>query len=87
MRCLPLLWLVKMQIADYETDFKSINQKTIFYMITALINTIPLINKNPFASFWMGGYECTDKLNAFGNRVDFLTSPGIYKCWKKTTGN
>jgi hypothetical protein len=27
----------------------------------------------PFQSFWMGGFECTDKLNAFGNRVDFLT--------------
>jgi hypothetical protein len=31
---------------------------------------------NPFRSFWMGGYECTDKLNAFGNRVDFLTITG-----------
>lgn len=28
---------------------------------------------SPFRSFWMGGYECTDQLNAFGNRVDFLT--------------
>lgn len=27
---------------------------------------------NPFASFWMGGYECTDQLNARGDRVDFL---------------
>ena len=27
---------------------------------------------NPFKSFWMAGFECTDKLNAFGNRVDFL---------------
>jgi hypothetical protein len=32
-----------------------------------------LLNTNPFHSFWMGGYECTDKLNCFGNRVDFLT--------------
>jgi beta-glucosidase/6-phospho-beta-glucosidase/beta-galactosidase len=31
---------------------------------------------NPFRSFWMGGYECTDQLNAFGNRVDFLTLTG-----------
>ncbi len=31
---------------------------------------------NPFASFWMGGFECTDKLNAFGNRVDFLKLTG-----------
>ena len=27
---------------------------------------------NPFESFWMAGFECTDQLNAFGNRVDFL---------------
>ena len=27
---------------------------------------------SPFKSFWMAGYECTDKLNAFGKRVDFL---------------
>lgn len=28
--------------------------------------------KNPFKSFWMGGYECTDQLNNRGDRVDFL---------------
>ncbi|WP_159467253.1 amine oxidase [Dyadobacter sp. 3J3] len=28
--------------------------------------------ENPFKSFWMAGFECTDQLNAFGNRVDFL---------------
>ena len=28
---------------------------------------------NLFKSFWMAGYECSDKLNAFGNRVDFLS--------------
>ena len=27
---------------------------------------------NPFQSFWMGGYECTDQLNSSGNRVDLL---------------
>ena len=27
---------------------------------------------NPFRSFWMGGYECTDQLNTHGDRVDFL---------------
>lgn len=27
---------------------------------------------SPFQSFWMGGFECTDQLNAFGHRVDFL---------------
>jgi hypothetical protein len=32
--------------------------------------------QNPFYSFWMAGYECTDKLNAFGNRVDFLNVTG-----------
>jgi beta-glucosidase/6-phospho-beta-glucosidase/beta-galactosidase len=32
--------------------------------------------QNPFHSFWMAGYECTDKLNAFGNRVDFLNVTG-----------
>ena len=31
---------------------------------------------NPFHSFWMAGYECTDQLNAFGNRVDFLPLTG-----------
>lgn len=33
-------------------------------------------NKNPFQSFWMGGFECTDKLNAFGNRVDLINTTG-----------
>src|SRR3954469_1855936 len=32
--------------------------------------------QNPFHSLWMAGYECTDKLNAFGNRVDFLQVTG-----------
>ncbi|WP_045689639.1 amine oxidase [Hymenobacter sp. AT01-02] len=31
---------------------------------------------SPFQTFWMGGFECTDQLNAFGNRVDFLTQTG-----------
>ncbi|RYY56930.1 MAG: amine oxidase [Chitinophagaceae bacterium] len=31
---------------------------------------------NPFFSFWMAGFECTDKLNAFGNRVDFIKETG-----------
>ena len=31
---------------------------------------------NPFESFWWAGYECTDQLNAFGNRVDFLPLTG-----------
>lgn len=32
--------------------------------------------QNPFNSFWMGGFECSDKLNAFGNRVDLLNITG-----------
>jgi hypothetical protein len=27
---------------------------------------------NPFQSYWMGGFECTDQLNSSGDRVDFL---------------
>lgn len=34
---------------------------------------------NPFSSFWMAGYECSDKLNAFGNRVDLLSETGHLK--------
>ncbi|MBH8568273.1 hypothetical protein KB206_05225 [Microvirga sp. STS02] len=31
---------------------------------------------SPFRSFWWGGYECTDQLNCFGHRVDFLPLTG-----------
>ena len=31
---------------------------------------------SPFASFWWGGFECTDQLNCFGERVDFLPLTG-----------
>ena len=31
---------------------------------------------NIFRSFWMAGFECTDKLNVSGNRVDFLKLTG-----------
>jgi beta-glucosidase/6-phospho-beta-glucosidase/beta-galactosidase len=31
-------------------------------------------NVNPFQSFWMGGFECTDQLNSSGNRVDLINS-------------
>ncbi len=37
---------------------------------------LPLHTDQLFRSFWMGGYECTDQLNAFGNRVDFLEITG-----------
>jgi beta-glucosidase/6-phospho-beta-glucosidase/beta-galactosidase len=30
--------------------------------------------KNPFLSFWMAGYECSDQLNRFGDRVDLLNA-------------
>ncbi|SET91107.1 amine oxidase [Hymenobacter actinosclerus] len=36
----------------------------------------PATADSPFASFWMAGFECTDQLNAFGNRVDFLSLTG-----------
>ncbi len=38
--------------------------------------TLDLTAQNPFRSFWWGGYECTDQLNCFGNRVDFLNLTG-----------
>lgn len=31
---------------------------------------------NPFRSFWMGGFECTDKINYYKQRVDFLKITG-----------
>ena len=37
---------------------------------------IPSPVASPFRSFWWGGYECTDQLNAFGHRVDFLPLTG-----------
>jgi hypothetical protein len=29
-------------------------------------------HSNPFQSYWMGGFECSDQLNSSGDRVDFL---------------
>ena len=34
------------------------------------------MNITPFHSYWMAGYECTDQLNAFGNRVDLINTTG-----------
>jgi beta-glucosidase/6-phospho-beta-glucosidase/beta-galactosidase len=34
------------------------------------------MDKTPFKSFWMAGYECTDQLNHYGDRVDLLTLTG-----------
>ena len=46
-------------------------------MISPVTLSTPLTEfENPFSSFWMAGFECTDKLNAFGNRVDFLSLTG-----------
>lgn len=33
-------------------------------------------NKNIFKSFWMAGYECSDQMNAFGERVNLLSETG-----------
>lgn len=33
-------------------------------------------HQNPFKSFLMGGFECADHLNAFGNRVDLFQASG-----------
>ncbi|GGB84834.1 amine oxidase [Dyadobacter sediminis] len=37
------------------------------------------IIENPFKSFWMGGFECTDQLNFYGNRVDLLNETVHFK--------
>ena len=42
-----------------------------------MLNTLPVsAADNPFQSFWWAGFECTDQLNCFGNRVDFLPLTG-----------
>ncbi|HJY13297.1 MAG TPA: hypothetical protein VJ304_10960, partial [Flavobacterium sp.] len=33
-------------------------------------------NTNPFKSFLMGGFECADQQNAFGNRIDLYKISG-----------
>lgn len=35
-----------------------------------------MVYNNPFASFWMAGYECCDMINRHGNRVDLLHLTG-----------
>ena len=36
---------------------------------------MPLIQPtNPFQSFWMGGFECSDKLNRWGDRIDLINA-------------
>jgi len=34
------------------------------------------MNDSPFSSFWMAGYECSDQLNHYGDRVDLLKLTG-----------
>lgn len=41
-----------------------------------LINDFSGPHQNPFKSFLMGGFECADHLNAFGNRVDLFHTSG-----------
>lgn len=41
-----------------------------------LLNTLSSANTNPFQSFWWAGFECSDQLNCFGNRVDLLRESG-----------
>jgi beta-glucosidase/6-phospho-beta-glucosidase/beta-galactosidase len=41
---------------------------------TSFITSIA--NANPFRSFWMAGYECSDKLNKHKQRVDLLQATG-----------
>lgn len=41
-----------------------------------MVSLFSSFGPSPFSTFWMAGYECTDKLNAFGNRVDFLQVTG-----------
>ena len=35
-----------------------------------------MVYNNPFASFWMAGYECCDMINRHGDRVDLLRLTG-----------
>lgn len=39
-------------------------------------NDFEALNINPFNSFLMGGFECADHQNAFGNRVDLYKTSG-----------
>lgn len=39
-------------------------------------NDFLTLNSNPFRSFLMGGFECADHQNAFGNRVDLYKASG-----------
>jgi len=75
-------WNLKAISLSFEMDQPSPSITNIYnYMILpSQYNNITQENlKNPFKSFWMAGFECTDQLNAFGNRVDFLHLTGHYQ--------
>ena len=44
----------------------------LFDHLTYSGTTVDAYKDNIFESFWMGGYECSDQLNCYGNRVDLL---------------
>lgn len=52
------------------------NSNSSLPLAAAFQENSDVLEENPFQSFWMAGFECTDKLNAFGNRVDFLHLTG-----------
>jgi beta-glucosidase/6-phospho-beta-glucosidase/beta-galactosidase len=52
-----------------DIEFKGFIDNEVLISGNSIALSFP---KNPFKSFWMAGYECTDQINAFGNRVDFL---------------
>jgi beta-glucosidase/6-phospho-beta-glucosidase/beta-galactosidase len=45
---------------------------SLFDKIVYSATACPNHYSDVFNSFWMGGYECSDQLNRFGNRVDLL---------------
>ena len=56
-----------------ETLSPSLRVPTFFPLS---LNTLVTTSANPFRSFWWAGYECSDQLNCFGNRVDLLRESG-----------
>lgn len=50
--------------------------KQLYTSVSSFFDEIPgadtALPNDLFNSFWMGGYECSDQLNCFGNRVDLL---------------
>src|SRR5690606_27238229 len=42
---------------------------------------------NPFHSFFMGGFECSDKINRYGQRVDLLRETSHIELLKQDYSN